>query len=134
MKAQGVSFRHAIELLHEEHPSLLSPVSGSKQSTVRKLDAPVSHDADNRRVLLDVINFYHETLKQSPEALQYLEKRGLKSAEMIERFKLGFANRTLGYRLPMKNRQAGEELRGRLQKLGVMRGSGHEHLTGSISR
>ena len=35
---------------------------------------------------------------------------------MIERFQLGFANRTLGYRLPEKNRKAGEELRGRLQR------------------
>jgi len=27
---------------------------------------------------------------------------------MIDRFKLGFANRTLGYRLPAKNRAAGD--------------------------
>lgn len=39
-------------------------------------------------------------MKQSPEALAYLEKRGLRSEEMIERFQLGFASRTLGYRLP----------------------------------
>jgi DNA primase len=51
---------------------------------------------------------------------------------MIERFRIGFANRTLGYRLPQKNRQAGAELRGQLQKLGIFRESGHEHFTGSI--
>ena len=48
---------------------------------------------------------------------------------MIEHFKLGFANRTLGYRLP-------EEPQGRrgaaLQRLGVLRESGHEHLNGSL--
>ena len=51
---------------------------------------------------------------------------------MIERFRLGFANRTLGYRLPEKNRVAGAELRGRLQKLGIYRESGHEHFNGSV--
>jgi len=36
--------------------------------------------------LRQVVRFYHETLKESPEALAYLEKRGLQSAEAIERF------------------------------------------------
>ena len=79
-----------------------------------------------------MVDYYHETLKQSPEALAYLEKRGLGTREAIERFKLGFANRTLGYRLPAKNREAGAELRGRLQKLGILRESGHEHFNGSL--
>jgi DNA primase len=51
---------------------------------------------------------------------------------MIERFRLGFANRTLGYRLPQKNRNAGAELRGQLERLGVFRASGHEHFNGSL--
>gem|GEM_PF-6917220 len=76
-------------------------------------------------------DYYHQTLKASPEALAYLEKRGLKFVEAIDTFKLGFANRTLGLRLPLKNRAAGEELRGKLQRLGVLRESGHEHLNGS---
>ena len=44
---------------------------------------------------------------------------------MIGHFKLGFANRTLGYRLPEKNRKAGAEILGRPQKLGILRESGH---------
>ena len=51
---------------------------------------------------------------------------------LIERFKLGFADRTLGLRLPEKNRKAGAEIRGRLQKIGLWRASGHEHFNGSI--
>ena len=51
---------------------------------------------------------------------------------MIEQFQLGFANRTLGYGLPEKNRVAGADLRGRLQKLGIFRESGHEHFNGSL--
>jgi hypothetical protein len=47
---------------------------------------------------------------------------------MLTRFQLGYANRTLGYRLPASNRVTGADMRGRLQKLGILRESGHEKL------
>jgi DNA primase len=130
MRAEGVSFRHAVELLTSGKELATGPVV--KRTTVRKLPPPIERDADDAKLLLQVVSFYHETLKQSPEALAYLEKRGLKHAEMIGRFQLGFANRTLGYRLPASNRVTGAELRGRLQKLGVYRESGHEHFNGCL--
>jgi len=132
MRAEGVSFRHAVELLREDHFSLAASSRPVKSSSVPKLPAPVSRDADDRALLLQVVSYYHETLKETPEALKYLESRGLKSSEMIERFRMGFANRTLGYRLPEKNRVAGAELRGRLAKVGILRESGHEHFNGSV--
>ncbi len=80
-----------------------------------------------------MVGFYHETLKNSPEALRYLESRGLTHPEIVDRFKLGFANRKLGLTLPDKNRKAGADLRGRLQRLGILRAeSGHEHMNGSV--
>ena len=133
MLAEGVSFRHAVELLREDLPLGSSNTRpGVQRSTVPKLPAPVERSADDRMLLLQVVSYYQESLKQSPEALKYLENRGLKSAEMIEAFRLGFANRTIGYRLPASNRSAGAALRGRLQKLGVYRESGHEHFNGSV--
>jgi len=132
MRAQGVSFRHAVELLRADHPSLADPAPPVRQSTVRKLPPPIDRDADDQKLLVQVIGFYHDTLKQSPEALAYLQKRGLTHPETIGQFQLGYANRTLGYRLPASNRKAGEEMRGRLQKLGILRESGHEHFNGSL--
>ncbi|MBK9374034.1 MAG: toprim domain-containing protein [Holophagales bacterium] len=133
MKAEGVSFRHAVEILRAEHfpttPSLDGP---PQRSSVPKLAPPVDLDADDRELLGQVIGYYHQTLKESPEALGYLEKRGLVHPEVIDRFRLGYANRTLGYRLPAMNRKAGAEIRGRLQKLGILRETGHEHLSGSL--
>ena len=129
MKAEGVSFRHAVELLRNDAPLSAGIV---KQATVPKLAAPVATDADDAAVLAQVIDYYHATLKQSPEALAYLESRGLASNDLIDHFKLGFANRTLGLRLPEKNRKAGAEVRSRLQRLGVLRDSGHEHFNGSL--
>jgi DNA primase len=129
MRTRGVSFRHAAEMLRTDHPSLAA--AGGRAAA--KLASPVALDADDRQTLRDVVGFYHETLKQSPEALRYLESRGLRDPEMIGRFKLGFANRTLGLTLPEKNRKVGAELRGRLERLGILRAeSGHEHFNGSV--
>jgi DNA primase len=134
MKAEGVSFRHAVELLQNDYQPLAAASSSlpTKHSTVPKLPAPVQFDADDRALLLQVIEYYHQTLLQSPEALEYLKKRAIGSEDAIRHFKLGFANRTLGLRLPESNRLAGSEIRTRLQTLGLLRDSGHEHFNGSL--
>jgi DNA primase catalytic core len=142
MRAEGVSFRHAVELLRKEHPSLVAgssravpaPVaSGSKAryTTAPRLENPLAADAEDHELLERVVGYYRVTLRESPEALAYLEKRGLRNDEAIEHFRLGFANRTLAYRIPAA-RGRGGELRERLQSLGVLRESGHEHLNGSL--
>lgn len=134
MKAEGVSFRHAVEILRDGGAAaLLASDKVVKVATVPKLPSPVSADAEDKILLRQVVDYYHATLKQSPEALDYLKKRGLHSAEMIDAFQLGYANRTLGLRLPEKNREAGAQIRSRLEALGVFReASGHEHLRGSL--
>ena len=131
MKRQGLSFRHAVELLKAD-PSLAAQASSAQRATVRKLPAPVTLDADDQTLLDETLDYYHQTLKASPEALAYLEARGLTHPEVIDRFKLGYANRTLGLRLPLKNRAAGAELRARLQRIGLLRDTGHEHFNGSL--
>ena len=132
MKKSGVSFRHAVELLREGMPVSSLAAAPVKRSSVPKLPTPVSLDADDQALLNQVIDYYHATLKQSPEALAYLKARGLDHPELIARFKLGYANRTLGLRLPEKNRVAGAEIRTRLQTLGLYRASGREHFNGSL--
>jgi DNA primase len=134
MAMDGVSFRHAVELLRNGIP-LAADVGEAKavtRSTVRKLDAPLPANADDAAALQRVVGFYHATLKQSPEALAYLESRGLAQPELIDRFQLGYANRTLAYRLPEKNREAGAAIRAQLQRVGLLRESGHEHFNGSL--
>jgi DNA primase len=135
MKIKGVSFRHAVELLKDETALTSLAAGGShpiRQSTVRTLPPPVALDADDRSLLLQVVSYYQQSLKDSPEALAYLQSRGLNHPELLDHFKLGFANRTLGLRLPQKNRVEGAQLRSRLERLGVYRESGHEHFNGSV--
>jgi DNA primase len=131
MKTNGVSFRHAVELLRAD-PSLAAGLPAAKQGTVRKLPPPVALEADDQLLLNQVIDYYRDTLKASIEALAYLEARGIRSDEAVTTFKLGFANRTLGLRLPNSQRVAGAAMRERLQKIGILRGSGHEHFNGSL--
>jgi DNA primase len=133
MRAEGVSFRHAVELLRKEIPLMARPAGVVvKESTVPKLPPLFGPTAADQAVLGIVVSYYHETLKNSPQAQQYLIKRGLQSSEMVEQFRLGYSNRTLTYHVPDKNRSAGAEQRGRLAKLGILRDSGHEHFNGSV--
>jgi len=129
MRREGVSFRHAVELLRSDYapdPDA-APIM---RSTVAKL--PVLSTAEDDKLLGEVVDYYTRALRANPEALAYLAKRGLTHPDLIDAFGLGFADRTLGYRLPAANRKAGADVRGQLQRLGVLRDSGHEHLRGSL--
>ena len=140
MRMHKVSFRHACELLAKQHPALAAAPSANVAPTATvKLSAgklrssqSFSLAAGDQELLDQVIDFYHTTLKASPEALAYLERRGLGNPELIERFRLGYANRTLAYRLAPKQYKAGSEMRTALQRVGILRDSGHEHFNGSI--
>jgi DNA primase catalytic core len=133
--AEGVSFTHALELLQRDYLPTAAASTGPppKNSTVPKLPPLFEPTIDDQKLLGVVVDYYHRTLKQSPAAQQYLVKRGLQSAEMVEHFKLGFSNRSLNYHLQDKNRAVGLSQRGRLEELGILREkSGHEHFVGSL--
>ena len=132
MRTEGISFRHAVELLRADLPAGTGTGSAPVRSVTRKLAAPIERNAADAEVLAQVVAYYHETLKQSPEAQAYLASRKLGSAELVARFRLGFANRTLGYRLPHSSSVEGGALRSHLTRLGVIRPSGHEHFNGSL--
>jgi DNA primase catalytic core len=132
MRAEGVSFHHALELLKRDYAPSAGPVV--KIATVPKLPPLIDATADDKKLLGTVVDYYSRTLKDSPEAQRYLVKRGLESSEIIDRFKLGYANRSLCLHLPASNRAAGEAQRTRLKELGILRNQkpGHEHFNGSL--
>jgi DNA primase len=74
MRAEGVSFRHAVELLQNDALPLAAaasnPTLSPKQSTVKKLAMPLEREADDARLLGQVIEYYHQTLLRNPEALE----------------------------------------------------------------
>jgi DNA primase catalytic core len=140
MRWQKVSFRHAVALLQQDAPLARdavdarrsAPEGAARRVSKQRPAADLAAHEDDQALLDQIVGFYHDNLKQSPEALAYLDQRGLGSMELIEHFRLGFANRTLGYRLPTTNTQAGAAVRGQLQRIGLIRASGHEHFAGSL--
>ena len=128
MRAERCSFREAVarlrtSTLFAEAPSAPAPARPAARGAL----------ADAER-LQWVADFYHQTLKGDggEAARAYLQRRGIDGSEAVEHFKLGYANRTLGYELPSNQVKTGKLQRGQLQRLGVMRKSGHEHLCGSL--
>ena len=137
VKLKGVSFRHAVELLAAGIPSFAAGPSTTKPlkyATVPALPCPLDVGADDARLMSQVVDYYASRLALPNNAGRaYLAARGLDDAELIRRFAFGFADRTLGLRLPNKQRKEGAELRSRLATLGVFRAeSGHEHFSGSV--
>jgi DNA primase len=132
IKTRGVSFRHAVELLRTDLSLVAGPVEPLKVSHVRRLPSPVAFDADDQALLNQTMAHYHANMQTAPEALAYLKARGIDHPEAIERFQIGFSNRTLGLTLPNKHDKAGADIRGRLERVGIFRATGHEHFAGSL--
>ena len=128
----GISFRHAFELLDRGSKEAYASRPQSKNCTVPVLPCPLDPEADDATLLQQVTGYYQERLKAVPVARAYLAGRGLDQDELITRYQLGFSDRTLGLRLPDANRKTGQLLRTRLTRLGVWRKSGHEHFNGCI--
>ncbi len=128
----GVSFRHAFEVLAHGRGAAFTSRGLTHCNTVPRLPCPLDGDADDATLFGQVVAYYHDQLKTSSVGRGYLAARGLDDDPLIERFQLGFADRSLGLRLPYRNRDQGEKLRQRLGQLGLWRESGHEHFTGCV--
>ena len=138
MLYDGVSFREAVELLQNKSPSLYKSAAPVKVSTVPKLPSPIdltstsADPADAQGLFKQVLEYYAQRLTKNPAAIDYLKKRGLYCEEALQRFQIGYADRTLGLTLPHKNRKDGAHIRQRLQALGLYRPTGREHFNGCL--
>lgn len=130
--AERCSFSHAYELLKAGKVGAMA-AGGTKAANTRRLESPIADDAEGRVLLADVAGYYHERLKESPDALAYLSKRGIDNAEAIEHFRIGFSDRTLGLRLPTNRTKAGKDMRSRLEAAGIIKETGHELMRGCIT-
>jgi DNA primase catalytic core len=126
MRAKKVSFRRAVEILLADKVGKGAP-ERPKVEPLAKSAEPMA------AVLVRAVSYYHQVAKDSAELLAYLDKRGLRHSEVIDHFKIGYANRTLGFRLPPRTTKAGIQLRDQLHQLGILTERGHERLTGSLT-
>lgn len=130
MKTENFSLPKAVLRLREFAGSAASssaaclpaPSSPPVRQTLTDLDD------DGQALLHQVTDWYHQNLLSSPEALAWLDKRGLNHPELVSHFRLGFAGA-----LPSPNAKAGKRLRTRLTDLGVLRESTRQdHFRGCL--
>lgn len=133
MRLEGISFRRACEVLAARlgYAPEVATVETKLGTTHDILTTPEAAP-DDAALLQTVADFYARTFWNDPRAMAYLQKRKCFHPEAAKLFQIGYANRTLGYRVPTTT-AAGNSLKSRLQALGVMRKeTGHEHLSGSV--
>lgn len=134
-KFDGVSFRHAFELLAAGSGFASPPERRTGKLSAPRLPPPVAFDADDAALLRQVVDYYHERLINAATgapARDYLKRRGLDDEAALKRLRIGFADRSLGLTLPHSQRKDGADIRARLERLGIYRESGHEHLNGCV--
>ena len=136
MRVEGVSFRHAVELLLNDSLPLAAAAPGAappKRSTVQKLPASLERNTEDAKLLVQVIDYYHETLQaESRSARVPRAPRDRLAGSRSRRSSLGFANRTLG--CGCRRRRGRRALRSAdgCRSIGLWRESGHEHFNGSL--
>ena len=95
----------ATETTREPSEVAVSPTRPAVRPTcpaTAKVPRPRSADSlglclnDDQKLLAQIIDYYHRTLKETTEGLDYLRSRGVTVGEAIDRFRIGYANRTLG--------------------------------------
>lgn len=125
MKTEHFSLPKAVLRLREfagEHHSSLATTPASPPVTRAKL---ADLDDDGQALLNQVIDFYHQQLLASPEALQWLAGRGLNHPELVSHFRLGYAGaHGIGGEagvLPSPASREGKRLREKLAAAGVLR-------------
>jgi hypothetical protein len=89
-------------------------------------------DQPDATLLGQIVDYYREALSADAGAMAHLRSQGLND-NAIMTLRLGLCDRTLGLHMPEANRKAGASLRDQLQRLGVLRSTGHEHLRGCIT-
>ena len=127
----GCSIREAFDQLRIQQ-GVIDPGLTRARDWVSPEFAP-DPDWDDDRLLRSVVDHYASRLESSPLGQEYLRRRGLWDPDLARRFRLGFADRTLGVSIGGTSATSRtRRLRERFADLGLMRETGHEHFTGCV--
>src|SRR5690606_6007088 len=87
-RAEGVGFREALERLGDVPSNGSAPARHEPSPPPRR---PPRLSLDDRLTLTAACELYHEELLRTPEAVLYLERRGI-SVAVARRFRLGYSD------------------------------------------
>ena len=120
MRAEGVSFHHALELLRQDYvPSAPGPVV--KNRTRAEAAAADRRHGGRQKAAANRGGLLPPDVERCAGGAAVSHQARPSIREIIDRFKLGYANRSLCLHLPASNRAAGDAQRTRLKELGILR-------------
>jgi len=126
-KMKGVGFRDALKFLQSFAGSM--PPASNPKAAAQKVESKAAEPAEDvhpELTLTTVTDHYHKRFRETAEGRAYLEKRGIKSPELMQRFKIGYADGSI---LSMiSNGQ-----KGKLKVLGILTETGRELFGGCIT-
>ncbi len=126
-KMKGVGFRDALKYL-QSFAGSMPPASNPKAAT-QKAESKAAEPADDvhpELTLTTVTDHYNKRLRETAEGRAYLEKRGIKNPELMQRFKIGYADGSL---LSMVSNGQ----KGKLKALGILTEGGRELFDGCLT-
>lgn len=117
------------------------PIAQAKVNTGKRIPFPLfNNDAvglsiatSDDAMLSMAMKFYHQELLKSVDAIGCLKNRAIYSDNVIEHFSLGYSNRKLGLELQQLSKEDEEISRGALQRLGLLKSTGHELFYGAVT-
>jgi len=134
-KRDKVGFPRAMEILARraglDLKELMNekPVNGANGHghEVPQIETAAVDSSTSRRLLGSVVEHYHRTFCERPDAQEYLKGRGLVDAELLRSWKVGYADGSLLKTLPKSG-----EVRDGLVALGVVTAEGRELMGGCV--
>ena len=94
---------------------------------VQQIETAAVDSSTTRRLLASVVEHYHRTFCERPDAQEYLKSRGLVDAELLKAWKVGYADGSL-----LKTISKSGEVRDGLVALGVITTEGRELMGGCV--
>lgn len=114
------------ELMNEQPTPKANGLNGHGHE-VTQIETAAVDSATTRRLLASVVEHYHRTFCERPDAQEYLKSRGLVDVELLKAWKVGYADGSLLKTLPKSG-----EVRDGLIVLGVITAEGRELMGGCV--
>lgn len=120
---EGLSFAQALERLRQK----AGPTKLFSRPRPARDEAPPAEPFNRAEILERVVSVYSQRLPESRAARDYLNARGLASAELWQAFRLGFSDGSLPDVVPHDG-----GLRAALRAIGILNAHGREHFRGCV--
>ena len=114
------------ELMNEQPTPQVNGANGHGHE-VPQIETTAVDSSTTRRLLASVVEHYHRTFCERPDAQEYLKTRGLVDADLLKAWKVGYADGSLLKTLPKSG-----EVRDGLIALGVITAEGRELMGGCV--